>query len=130
MPKHGTSTRKEQSRRYYQKHRNEIRAKRKATRESGDRGRAERARKADIRLRLSKIKASTPCTDCGIAYPGYIMDFDHVRGKKTMAVAQLVGRGYSWDQILDEKAKCEIVCSNCHRERTHERLELDSVSQM
>lgn len=25
---------------------------------------------------------------------------------------------FSWDEILDEIKKCEVVCANCHRIRT------------
>lgn len=28
----------------------------------------------------------------------------------------------SWDTVLKEIAKCELVCSNCHKERTYQRL--------
>jgi hypothetical protein len=27
----------------------------------------------------------------------------------------------SWQSILDEMAKCEVVCANCHRRRTARR---------
>jgi hypothetical protein len=30
-------------------------------------------------------------------------------------------RLYSREAILKEVAKCELVCSNCHRNRTYER---------
>lgn len=30
------------------------------------------------------------CTDCGQTFPSYGMDFDHVRGPKTLAIATVV----------------------------------------
>lgn len=62
-----------------------------------------------------------PCTDCGIQYPHYVMDFDH-RPKeiKIMCIAKLVG-SRKLDTLIKEIAKCDIVCSNCHRERTWKR---------
>ena len=30
-----------------------------------------------------------PCTDCGVQYPPYVMDFDHVRGEKSMGLSKL-----------------------------------------
>ena len=53
------------------------------------------------------------------------MDFDHLEGEeKVLNVAAMVGRGWALQRILDEIAKCEVVCSNCHRERTYKRSEL------
>ena len=70
--------------------------------------------------KIAAIKSSTPCADCGEQYPHYVMDFDHVRGKKLKDVADMPG-GYGWAKIEKEIAKCDVVCSNCHRQRTWER---------
>ena len=71
---------------------------------------------------VDELKASTPCTDCNNKYPSYVMDFDHLpEFDKVDEVAHLVQRG-SWQKLLDEIAKCDIVCSNCHRIRTFTRL--------
>ena len=69
---------------------------------------------------LRDLKTKTPCVDCGINYPYYVMDFDHVRGQKHANVMELVST-LSKKKIDEEIAKCEIVCSNCHRIRTHVR---------
>jgi hypothetical protein len=37
---------------------------------------------------------------------------------KTHDVSSLMGRGCSWNRILLEIEKCEVVFSNCHRRRT------------
>jgi hypothetical protein len=58
--------------------------------------------------------------DCGIRYPTYVMDFDHIAGKKRTHIAAMRGN-FAWDQIAAEIAKCEVVCANCHRERTFRR---------
>ena len=60
-----------------------------------------------------------PCSDCGVRYPHYVMDFDHVRGRKTKQVADMVSRSMSERAIRKEAEKCDVVCANCHRERTH-----------
>ena len=77
-------------------------------------------RTAQIR-RLIKESKDLPCSDCGIRYPSYVMDFDHVRGVKIMGIANTPSQRYSIDKILQEIAKCDVVCANCHRIRTHER---------
>ncbi len=59
-----------------------------------------------------------PCTDCGESYPACVMDFDHVRGEKLFNVTSMKGRSPSEAAILEEVAKCDVVCANCHRIRT------------
>ena len=76
--------------------------------------------KAYLAQYLRDLKTKTPCIDCGINYPYYVMDFDHVRGVKQANVMELVST-LSKKKIDEEIAKCEIVCSNCHRIRTHMR---------
>lgn len=60
-----------------------------------------------------------PCTDCGQQYAYYVMDFDHL-DDKTDNINTLI-RNYGRARVLAEIAKCEVVCSNCHRIRTHMR---------
>ena len=69
---------------------------------------------------LKDLKEKNPCMDCKISYPYYMMDFDHVRGTKQANVAELINT-LSKKRLDAEIAKCEIVCSNCHRIRTHVR---------
>jgi hypothetical protein len=67
---------------------------------------------------------SGPCTDCGTHYPPVCMDFDHLpEFKKTADVSTARSRKWSKSRILEEVAKCELVCSNCHRIRGQKRAE-------
>ena len=70
---------------------------------------------------VRKAKAH-PCVDCGKSYPTYVMDFDH-RGDqpKDMMISRMV-LGWGTVRLEAEIAKCDLVCANCHRERTHRRL--------
>jgi hypothetical protein len=77
-------------------------------------------RRKEIRDIIIKHK-NFPCIDCGLEYPWYVMDFDHVRGEKKFDLSVAAQKGRSIKSILDEIAKCELVCSNCHRERTFNR---------
>lgn len=65
------------------------------------------------------LKDNKPCTDCKVGYPHYVMDWDHLYDKK-FAVSEMSRMG-SKRKILEEVAKCELVCSNCHRVRTYLR---------
>jgi hypothetical protein len=64
---------------------------------------------------------SGPCTDCGQTYPHYVMDWDHVGEGKEINLAGALRKGWGKKRILAEIAKCELVCSNCHRIRTWTR---------
>lgn len=81
-------------------------------------------RKAEVKTRaqqfLRELKEASPCTDCGVQYPYYVMDFDHLRDKKYQ-VALMPGMGYDIPTIKAEIEKCELVCANCHRVRTFTR---------
>mgnify|MGYP003383010847 CR=1 FL=1 len=59
-----------------------------------------------------------PCIDCGEADP-VVLEFDHVRGNKKLAVTQLVSDGYSLNVVEAEIAKCVVRCKNCHWRRHH-----------
>lgn len=45
----------------------------------------------------------------------YVLDFHHLGGKE-YTIAALIKRGCSVDTLKEELAKCQLVCSNCHRE--------------
>jgi hypothetical protein len=67
-----------------------------------------------------KSEKDKPCADCKIKYPPYVMQFDHIKGRKSFTI----GSAYmnkTMAQIKYEIAKCEVVCANCHAERTHIR---------
>lgn len=76
--------------------------------------------RATMRLKIAKIKESQPCMDCGFYYPSPVMEYDHRPGvKKVGTIASMVVSQRSWKVIEDEIAKCDLVCANCHRYRTH-----------
>ena len=77
-------------------------------------------RKSDLVNFVIALKQK-PCMDCGVQYPHYVMDFDH-RDRKTKltSINRMINfHSYSKDKILEEIKKCDLVCSNCHRERTY-----------
>lgn len=83
-------------------------------------------RRIDARNRKENIKdivrshKEKPCVDCGIQYPFYVMQFDHVRGTKEGGISELVSNR-QLKKALEEIAKCDVVCANCHMARTYER---------
>jgi len=70
--------------------------------------------------RLYAYLSSHPCVDCGQT-DIRVLEFDHIRGDKTLDIAKLLDRAISWSTIETEIAKCEVRCANCHRLKTMER---------
>lgn len=74
----------------------------------------------EMRAHVDEVK-STPCTDCGESYPPWVMDLDHRDPEDKVAdVSKLTSSG-NWAKLLAEIEKCDVVCANCHRQRTHDR---------
>jgi hypothetical protein len=68
---------------------------------------------------LIKLK-ELPCADCGGVFPPYVMDFDHFdASQKRFDVGR--ARKHSLALLKSEIARCELVCANGHRIRTHGR---------
>jgi hypothetical protein len=78
--------------------------------------------KQQLLAQMIRDAKNKPCMDCGLSYPYYVMDFDHRDDEiKLYNVAEMARRG-SIQKLEEEIAKCDVVCSNCHRERTFRRL--------
>jgi len=70
--------------------------------------------KVTARQRLIYQLKDAPCADCGGHFHYSQMDFDHIRDEKLGQVPQMG----SQEAIRKEAAKCDVVCANCHRQRT------------
>lgn len=67
-----------------------------------------------------------PCADCQGWFEPCQMDFDHRDSKKKVkSISDM--QYYSVKQILKEIAKCDLVCSNCHRLRTYKRRQKNAT---
>jgi hypothetical protein len=76
--------------------------------------------RAKIRNYIAGVKDNRHCIDCGIAYRYWVMDFDHLINK-SFNIGQFRSNTSDIAKIKEEMEKCEIVCSNCHRDRTYRR---------
>jgi 5-methylcytosine-specific restriction endonuclease McrA len=100
--------RKEDNQKYYLSNKEKVRIRNQAV------------RKRNYEY-ITALKAQTPCTDCGIQYPPYVMDFDHLRDK-VCDVGRMASQSLASIKTLQSEIdKCEIVCANCHRIRTFTR---------
>lgn len=85
-------------------------------------------RKARLDALLLKLK-SKPCTDCRRTFPACCMDFDHRDGdEKIDCVGTMFAHHHSIERIMAEVAKCDLICSNCHRIRTAARREAKRIA--
>ena len=73
------------------------------------------------RKAMIKGKKEVPCVDCRKKYPYYVMDFDHLEDKDFQI--STMGHIVSKERLEKEINKCEVVCSNCHRIRSHNRMQ-------
>ena len=67
---------------------------------------------------VNKIKVDKGCAKCGYSVHAAALDFNHVRGDKKFNVSQ--DTKVALQKLLDEIAKCEVLCANCHRIHTYE----------
>ncbi|MGQ0670734.1 MAG: hypothetical protein ACT4PO_13860 [Actinomycetota bacterium] len=85
---------------------------------------ARNKRRRDAMRRILREAKNRPCSDCGVRYPHYVMDFDHrERSEKCFNIGRdaLAGR-CSEEALRREIEKCDVVCANCHRMRTQRHV--------
>lgn len=72
----------------------------------------------ELLRKIDEYLREHPCVDCGEADP-LVFDFDHREQiTKRHSISNMRGLCYSWERILEEIAKCDVRCANCHRRRT------------
>lgn len=70
--------------------------------------------------KLLTLLKTRPCTDCKGWFEPCQMQFDHRdRTTKSGLVSDFLR--VSTKRLLEEVAKCDVVCANCHALRTHVR---------
>ena len=78
------------------------------------------------RQATKKIKSENPCALCNYSECISALQFHHLdestkyktKSGKTLNPADLVASGRSLDTVLNEFAKCAILCANCHAKIT------------
>jgi hypothetical protein len=72
-------------------------------------------RKSELLLWFESYRSKLCCENCGEDHEA-CLDFHHRNGdEKEAAVCRMVSDGRSKTAILTEIAKCDVLCSNCHR---------------
>lgn len=57
---------------------------------------------------------SNPCSRCGGTFPPVCMDWHH-RDPNTKLFELSAAPRHGRKKVLEEIAKCDLVCANCHR---------------
>lgn len=71
------------------------------------------------RSMVNAIKEERGCMDCGTHHPA-VLDFHHkegLNGNIKNRVSRMVSENASWQRILEQIEKCDVLCANCHRIR-------------
>lgn len=68
--------------------------------------------------KIQALKEANPCMDCGRKFPYFAMDFDHRDPANKVANVSTLVKLYG-PRLLEEVAKCDLVCACCHRLRTY-----------
>lgn len=103
---------------YFGEHWISPQTKAKDTQGSKDRNKAKaRART----LAIHRFKTTVGCVDCGYNANPEALQFDHLPGEEKLFGINMAPYAYSDRKVVEEIAKCEVVCANCHAIRTRRR---------
>lgn len=61
------------------------------------------------------------CVGCDYAGPAFMYDFDHKDPQVKSFNVSASGNTFAYERILEESLKCDLLCANCHRMRTHKQ---------
>ena len=78
-------------------------------------------KKDQIRDYIHLYKEFRGCMDCGNKFPYYVLDLDHRDPSIKEVTPSRLWKSNSWTKVNAELEKCDVVCANCHRVRTHEK---------
>lgn len=81
-----------------------------------------RERRHEMRTMIDEAK-NKACVVCGIQFHFAAMQFDHVRGVKKFDMAYALSAAKSLEALVDEIAKCDVICANCHAVKSHNQRE-------
>jgi len=66
---------------------------------------------------VNKLKIERGCLDCGIKHPA-VLDFHHIEPRQGgKCIPELVSETVSLVRLMEEIARCVVLCANCHRIR-------------
>jgi len=80
------------------------------------------ARREKIREVIFEYLLKHSCITCGEKDP-IVLEFDHREPKKKeFCIAKALHEVPRLQRVLDEIAKCDILCANCHKRKTAKQI--------
>lgn len=75
------------------------------------------SKRRETRDFIRSLKIGRPCDVCGGVFPPVAMDWDHLDpAQKSFEICQEgIREMYPKEKLLEEIAKCRLICANCHR---------------
>lgn len=70
--------------------------------------------------RFALYKSTLKCSKCSESHPA-CLDFHHRDGEQKMQHVSVAAKRWSWKRLMTEIAKCDVLCSNCHRKLHYEQ---------
>lgn len=70
-----------------------------------------------LKKKIDKFKLKHGCKHCGSKKYAQQLTFHHrIPEKKSYSIGTMIFRGFSYEAIIKEAKKCDILCLNCHVE--------------
>jgi hypothetical protein len=98
-------------------------------------GRAKK-RAANARWRKSmqewyhELKETLSCARCGFDRAPALQFHHREGGTKELNLGEVIAQGWGKQRILDEVAKCEVLCANCHLIHHADERGLETVANV
>lgn len=103
---------------WYQEHKREVIQKSREKRE-------------EIKIWYRKYKDQLRCIVCGEDHPACLQFHHRSKEEKSFTISDLAMRPTSRKRLLNEIAKCEVLCVNCHAKRHwREKHETDAWEEV
>lgn len=74
---------------------------------------------------IDRYRDEHPCERCGES-DSSALDFHHHDGAKEFGIGQANARGMSLRRVIEEIAKCRVLCASCHRKFHAGRFALEA----
>lgn len=79
------------------------------------------------KIKLIEMKGGC-CQECGYMKNLASLDFHHRDGRdKESKLDMRVLANRKWEFVLNEAEKCDLLCSNCHREEHHPSMNFERI---
>lgn len=73
-----------------------------------------RNQQAAINQKMAEYKSSLCCERCPENHPSCLHFHHRDQATKVVTISEAVRMRWKWEKIMEEIAKCEVLCANCH----------------